>query len=658
MLENIKIMGISPHIVGFPHAGENRAALPGDSVFSTPDGITRTYPIHTLATYEVTPSYLRPPLVHKTAQELATDPSILPFFWSELTNTNITNPNLINAGNALGKELVPELQKAALERETSLITENQILTVFSALHPKSEEAAKLLLKPAEALWNGFMQGTLPPALRGLNLDSIKKRLDAGNIKMDVLQTVQDKVVHLMYELTLGVMRTHDTYLMEALLDVLSYRHPSFNYKTIQSGLSVAASFSLNDNTLAKQILIDFTKSLLEGKYNPGEYTTRKLVDEILEKNPTAKHYLKAQEKLKPIRNNDLVDFYENRFGKSDHTVDTDLSVTEYYTRTLPFPESLIYSSQNDLWAEYLRFFSDYAMENKIMKNPVELLYLPDGTIRQVATVDDDPFFAAQEIMRFVATQGGEISKPHEVETFLAYLRPKLQKETFTNLALNNAKKRLDLIMNPSHGLSTMGLTVVIDENNSPGIEAKRLSLDQSASEIDIQIGNSILHMNLDDHYRLVAKDGMPLNLTRETKIWWDHVILPQLHQYVCVEPEQNEGYMEGITLSGNESRQEVTRRTIIRKIGHFRKLGLKPGGGEKHHSPEQRNLVLERKYLLPKVERLDLDVWNKDSPFGEKVTFVLPVEKELTERPVFHLPHAYKDDDVILANEPSLKVAS
>ena len=657
MIETAKLMGIHPHIIDFKNKGENRPALPGDSFFATPDGIARTYPIHTLATYEITPNFLRSSFVHKTAQEITNDAAIFPFFWDELSNTKVTNPNLISAGTSLKKELIPELQKAALERETSLITENQILTVFSALHPKSEQEAKRLFKPAEALWNGFIQGTVSPSFRGLSPEILKKRLDNGNIKMEDLQKTQNNIVHLLYTLTLGVLKTHDPYLMEALHDLLSYRHPSFGFRAPQAGLYAVAGFSLKDESLGEAILVDFTNSLLEATFHPGSDKARNNLEEVVEKSPTAKHYLKAAKKIKPIRDTDLIEFYDHRYGTLGQVVEAE-SAEEYYTRSLPFPENLIYSAKNDLWVEYLKFFSKYAIDNKVMKFPVEIVYLPDGTVRQVATVDEDPFYTAYEVMKYTAQQDINISKPHEVESFLAYLRPKLQKETFTKLALNNAKKRSDLIMNPSHGLSTMGLTVMIDEHNSPGIEAKRLSLDQSASEIDIQIGNSTLHMSLDDHYRLVAKDGTPLNLTRETKIWWDHVILPQLHQYICIKPEQHEGYMEGIALNGSESPQEATRRTIIRKVGHFRKLGLKQGGGEKHHTPEQRNLVLERRYLLPKVERLDLDVWNKDKPFGEKVTFVLPVEKELSERPIFHLPHAYTDDEVILMNEPALRATS
>lgn len=655
MLEHAKIMGISPHIIDFQNRGLNRPAQPGDSIFSTPDGMARTFPIHTLVTYATTPSHLRSSIVHQTAHELVSAPDHLSYFWSQMACEDIANEQLKPAGIALKREIFPLLGLVAAEIDTFSLTEKQLVSVFSALHSKPDRKGQSVSEPADSLWSGLMQGTVHKSMRGFTPETLKKRLANGNIKMDELQYTQDRIVHLLYTLTNGILKTHDTLLFQKLHDFLSFRMPSLNFREPQTGLQAAAGFSLNDDTLVKAILVDFTNSLFEAIYHPGSDEAGKNLQKTIENSPTGMHYLRSVRKKKPVRDQELMVFYNERYGKLGQMYDTEMEVCEFYSRILPYPENKIYSEKYELWVEYLKLFSDYATDNKLMEHPLEIVHLPDGSVRHIAMVNEDSFVAARDVFRSFTQNNAEISHPHVIESFLTYVRPKLLDTTSAGLEINNRQKREDLINFPNHGLSRMGLTIAIDQKNSQAIEARSISVDQSGSVLDIQIGNTTLHMSLNDQYELCALDGAQLTLSDDVRIWWDHVILPQLHQYICVPPEENAGYMEGIELAAGESLQAATKRIVTKRIGFLRRLGLTKEGHEKHHTQEQRMTVLEHKFLLPHLETLDLDIFNQGRPFGEKVTFVLPIERELTERPIFHLPHAYKDDEAILAGDSLLR---
>ena len=654
MAEHNSWMGISPNVVNFQNKGLNREALPGDTVFTTPEAMTRTYPLHMISTYAITPPHLKQPLLGTIAKDLATDPTQLHYFWSEASAARYSNEDIKLAGKEVKNKVVPLLGEAASKLDTFSIKEEGLVTIFSALNP--HEGSELndisLIKPATELFKGLIDGTLHSSMRGLRSEKLSSRLKGGAIKMEELQYSQDRLVHLLYTLTNGVLKTHDQYLYQKLHDLLSFRTPFLNYRLPQAGLQAAAGFSLDNDTLAKAVLVDFTNSLFEAIYHPGSDEAGKNLQETIERSPVGMHYLRTAKKRDHNREDALMDFYNNRYGKIGQMQDTEMDVEEYYTRVLPFPENEIYSQNKELWVEYLKLFSTYALDNKLMEYPMEIIFLPDNTVRHVAMVDDDPFHAAQATYRHISKNNAEISNAHVIESFLTYLRPRLLGTTTAGLKINNNQRRDNLIQSPSRGLSSMGLTVIIDQKNNPAIDAQSLSFDQSGSILDIQIENTTLHMRLNDQYELCSLEGFPLQLGDDVRVWWDHVILPQLHQYICVASDENEGYMDGIDLLPEETPQAATKRVITKKIGHLRRLGLTPDGREKHHTPEQRLAVMERKFLLPHIETLDLDIFNQDRPYGEKVTFVLPIERELTERPIFHLPNAYKEDASVLAGDP------
>ena len=660
MLEHKTIMGISPHITDLENKGINRSAQPGDSFFSTPEGMALSYPIHTLATYIDTSDSDRPSLLRKVAKELVSHPEQIGYFWNQTTTVD----RMKSRGEHLKSALSPVLKEAASEIDTFSLTETQLLSVFKALYPPStgdkleQEAA---IEPAGSIWSGLIRGTVHKSLWGLPPEEIKERVKNGKIRMNELQYTQDRIVHLLYTLTTAVMETHDKHLLTKLFELSTFQTPYLDKKKVQSGLFVSAVQSLNNQTFAKYTLVDHARVLLGNMFNidTGGVVVHSM-EKALELSPVGMQYIiEAQAQKNKSRADLLLEFYQNRCASLGQTfLMKTVSIGEYYTRPFPFPENILYTNQQKLWYQYLGYLSTYNLEKGLVSSPILPLSLPDGTVRFIALQEGDNRLAAREVMKYAAENGtpSEITNAHVVDSFLTYSKPSLLETTYAGLEHNNKQKQAALLTQACHGIPKVGVHIAIDQDQHHEIAASMLSFDQSATFINVTIGNYTLKLQLNNEYELCYADGKPLEIDGQTKIWWKHVILPPLAELICKSPEEHEGYIDGTQGLSYEERMAAAKHTILKRIGHIRHLGITPDGKEKHNTQEQRDKVLALDYPLPHTPKLDLYELNKTDPFnefGNKVTYVLPVERELIETPVFYLPHAYDESQDLLDSDPN-----
>jgi len=675
MIEYKTIRDISPHITDLDKKVINRPAEPGDSIFTTPEGLAFSFPIHTLATYIDTPDSDRPPLLREVAKELVSHPEQIDYFWNQMTTVD----RMKSRGEHLKSALSPVLKEVASEIDTFSLTETQLIALFRTLHPPSlSDEERNSVGPANSIWTGLLRGTIHESMLGTaskhdrknpQLDSeiikgklvlapktIEERLESKNIGMSELQYTQDRIAHLLYTLTTAVMGTHDERLLRELYKLLSFQTSSLKEPLL--GLFMSAGKSFNDTAFTQFTLIDHTNELLGTmfKIEPREILTGRM-RKMLEHSPAGLHYILEADR-DVTRAQLFEQFYKERVATLGLSaiMDTD-SLGEYFTRPLSFPENILYAPKK-LWYQYIEYYSMYCLENGWVNSPVLPLSLPDGTVRHVAVQEIDNRLAAREIIKYAAENGtpSEITNSHVIDSFFSYAKPNLLETTFGGLEHNNKQKQATLLTQACHGIPKVGVHIAIDQDQHPEIAASMLSFDQSGTFINVTIGNYILKLQLNNEYELCYADGKPLEVDEQTKIWWKHVILPPLAELICKSPEEHEGYIEGTQGLSHDERMAAAKHTILKRIGHIRHLGITPDGKEKHNTPEQRDRVLTLDYPLPHTPKLDLYELNTTTPFdefGNKVTYVLPVERELTETPVFYLPHAYDESQDLLDRDPN-----
>lgn len=632
------LYGISPHLASCPTSGQKREATPDDSILATPVGIRIARSIQTLATYADSQRKEKRGLFNKIATDLLLEATNIPFFYDCISNEHILNPQLRTTSEELRAELTKSYRESAMKQDPLKLTKAQLLSAYKLAHLDSEYC-----EVGSEIMSGFLLSSVHPNLRKKGRDEIKAGLERGTISQGHLQYSQDRIVHLMYNLTTAVLESHDEELLKALGKTLTFQTQELNTTLPYSDLYTCSGMSENDETLAKFTHVDFTAMLLNKKYSSG-VEFENIMKNLIQTSPVAQYYIHHVEN-NHSRYGQLTDYYETRYSLLGEQISADVkNVGEYFTRTLPFPENIIYA-QGDLWYLYLEYFAKYALEKDIVKSPVISLSLPDRTVRPITLQEGDSGAAAKEVMQYASWLGepATITDKYVVESFLNHLKPELQVPVCARLQVDNAVKRKELTSSPKHSIPQIGMYVAIDQQKYSDIAASRLFVDRSASRINIVIGNKTLSLQLDDNYLLCTADGTPLQITPTARIWWDHVILPQLYQYICRAPEDNEGYVDGINIEEGESAGQATRRLLSKRVGHLRTLGITTSGKSKHHTLEQRMRTLEVEFPLPKIKWLDLDKHNAGRPDGEKQTYVLPIERELKEPPTFHLPHAYDD---------------
>lgn len=629
---------------------------PSGELFSRSADVIKTVDIYSLySEYGRTPATFRAPIVKNIATSLIADPTQVSSFWTEMSSNAEQGTQLLN-------ELRPSIKAASLEADYSKLNEKQLTSLFGLINPASEaDTQSVVQSMLNDIWTGLVGGTMDKSFRQLSSDQLDKKLMLGQIGIKELQKTQDRIVGFLYTLTQGVLKTQDRHLYEKLNEFLAYETPILNPSQTHTGLVAAAGFSINPTTMVKAITVDYAHSLLETSLRPGNDTSLENTKKT-HTHPATRSYLAAAKKYHPNGAKALIEYFKNRKGIVGTVgyVDVDMDAAHYYTQPLQYPENLVQNMNNPLWAEYLTYYSSYAIENGMFRNPVEILYLPDRSVRHIVTENGEPFREARETIRLVSEKKQEVAHPLILETFLNNLHPRLLDETSVKLEENNAQKRTDLVQFPSHGISKMGLTIDIDRKTYPSIEASSFHIDQTGSVIEIAIGNTTLHLGLNNRYELCAQDGSPLHLDLGARIWWNHVILPQLHHYICADPEETEGYIVGVELEAGETPQAATRRVRTNRIGHFRTLGSKKDGTDRQYTAKHaEDLEKNYRFLMPHTEILSLKERNKNKKPGDGQieTYVLPVEKELTKTPVFRLPHAYDDSSEILKSDPNLNQA-
>lgn len=637
-LEQQYICGIPPHLDGFQKISQTREATPEDTILATSEGIKIARSIQELTNYATTPHKRKRHILDGIATDHITNPVNIQLFYRSISDDHILSPQLRLNSTELRTELGKAYGEVALRQDPLKLTKAQLLSVYELAHSDGEYH-----EIGSEIFNGFLLSSVHPSMRRKNREEIKVGLERGTITQDHLQYTQDRIVHLIYTLTTTVLESHNEELLKALGETLTFQTRELNTPLPYSELYSCAGMSESDKTFVRFTHVDYTAMLLNKTYGSGVKIEEIMID-LIQASPIAQSYINHAQ-INKDRSKQFHDFYLTRYSLFGEPISADVeNVGEYFTQKLPFPEKIIYA-KDDLWYLYLEYFAKYALARGMVKSPVVPLSLPDGTVRPIILQEGDSGAAAKEVMQYASWLGEPttIIDKHVIESFLNHLKPELQTPVHARLQVDNEVKREELTSLPKHSIPQIGMFIAIDQENNPDMAASRLFIDRSASHINLVIGNKTLALQLDDNYHICSADGIPLQITPTARMWWDHVILPQLYQYICRAPEDNEGYVDGINIEEGESAAQATRHFLSKRVGHMRTLGITASGKCKHHTPEQRMRTLEVEFPLPKIQWLDLDKHNAGRQDGEKQTYVLPIERELKEPPTFHLPHAYDD---------------
>lgn len=602
-----------------PRTQERGIPLAGASIFATPEGKARTFGPDAYARYTLPSPQDKKTRILELAAELVIHPSYITSFFSFTEQSDAAQiPSLTKDLIATVPEMVRRSPFISARQATDLIE----LTMSP--REKDRLFASFLLRE-------YVKATLP-------VDPSKKE-----INFKTASEAQDRIVNLLYTLTLAGMETRNKDVYKFLYDVLSFRTPILESKDPQAVLFAIAGKAQNDDTLAKAVLIDQTTGLFEqmfAKY-PGEYP-QILQNTVLNGGALVKT-LTSTSPIDRQRNLQLSLFYAKRYRSlGTYIEDENMDTNDYYTQALPFPEKIIFTQNRKMWPLYLEICSEEMMAKGKLLTPIAQFSLPDGSLRYIAETEGHSEEMARSVIAYTLNETHfppEVYEKKVIETFLRFTTPDLSKHMIPEMDTLLTEKK-QALLHPVRGIYQNG--IMIRYKDGRHIAASTLSVDKSGKEITLRMGNYSLHLRLNQFQQLLDSEGHPLDIPEESRIWWETIILAPIKELVCPTRE------DGVLISGTEDLSprdavEQTKKKLFALVGHLRRLP--PGKGYTLEQAVESQKIL---YPLPGIERLDLEQLNKELGFTKQdgqYTYVLPKGRdEKGLGPVsIHTPHAFDD---------------
>ncbi len=222
--------------------------------------------------------------------------------------------------------------------------------------------------------------------------------------------------------------------------------------------------------------------------------------------------------------------------------------------------------------------------------------------------------------------------PDTLPLIMRLITPDLSETSFVEITKQTQliKERLK---KPKRGLLEDGITVKITKGQLPSdIPITKIHYDQSGQRASIIIGETNLDVIIDfqsDPPRVSSVNGSELDLSSNTAIWLEHVVLAPLADFVSPKSKEDGGADDSVILDGldNVSLTTAIKKTIEvlhKSVGHIFRLGYKANGEPKKPTAPQIEKVKAVRYPLPGIEVLDLITYNEIRspihPDNERVT--------------------------------------
>jgi len=255
-------------------------------------------------------------------------------------------------------------------------------------------------------------------------------------------TTQEEIVNLMYNLVTGGLSLKQEEITHFVYTIISYGQTDiFSPTSPHAGRYAAATLALDDATFAKRTLLDYASTLLSHLYGEetGNLTNE---DAAIRGNPefdrclnlntellmrTAGVNVSEADHIQQVNLEAKMKFLEesSRPNLSDAADTKELNPDfSDFTQKLAYPANLVLTPCK-LRCVYTDLLSAHLQHMGIIEQPIILLALPDGTMRNVERKSGPPRKYAEQILRLAYTHGDgkELKDAYIVKDVLTYIHP-------------------------------------------------------------------------------------------------------------------------------------------------------------------------------------------------------------------------------------------